>query len=333
MKKYRLFVGIDVSKLKLDVCKMDKDQNWKHQIFDNSKKGISAMIKWISDHGDPNQVLFCLEHTGVYGYPVCSYLSENSLTYALVPAIQIKMSLGIQRGKSDKADAKAIARYALLNRKEITPSSFPEKLLLKLKVLLSHRERLVNTKKVFVVTSKELRDFVNKQIVSEVITESRRVIKSMDTKIKKVNQQILELLNSEQKVRTVYELITSVPGIGLQIGAHLIVCTRCFSSFKTSRQLACYAGVAPFEYSSGSSIKGRTRVSHLANKKMKSLLSMGAINAMRHDQEMKCYYERKLAEGKNAMLVINAIRNKLIGRIFATVKRGTPFVKTMNYVA
>lgn len=333
MKKYKLFIGVDVSKLKLDVCIMDMEHDCKHQIFDNSKMGIGVMTRWISNHVDLPHALFCIEHTGVYGYPLCSYLSESGLTYALVAAIQIKKSLGIQRGKSDKADAKAIARYAMLHKNEITPSTFPEKLILKLKILLSHRERMVNTKKGYTVISKELSTFVDSQLTKDVIIESKVIIKSMAAKIKKADQRILELLESEQKVREVYKLITSVPGIGLQIAAHLIVCTRCFTCFKSSRQLACYAGVAPFEYSSGSSIKGRTRVSPFANQKIKSLLTMGAISVMRLDPEMNSYYARKLKEGKNPMSVINAIRNKLISRVFATVKRGTPYVKTMNYAA
>ncbi|MFA6517579.1 MAG: transposase, partial [Bacteroidia bacterium] len=111
------------------------------------------------------------------------------------------------------------------------------------------------------------------------------------------------------------------------------VYTRCFSTFDNARQLACYAGVAPFEYTSGTSIRGKTRVSPMANKKLKVLLSMCALNAKKADPEIGLYYLRKTEEGKNPMSVINAIRNKLILRVFATVKRGTPCVTTMNYAA
>ena len=112
-----------------------------------------------------------------------------------------------------------------------------------------------------------------------------------------------------------------------------MVYTCCFTSFTDARKLACYAGVAPFEYSSGKSIRGRSKVSHLANKKLKALLSLATLNAKRKDKELQLYYQRKISEGKNGMLVMNALRNKLIHRIFATVKRGTPYVPLMKFAA
>lgn len=98
-------------------------------------------------------------------------------------------------------------------------------------------------------------------------------------------------------------------------------------------QFACYSGVAPFEYQSGTSIRGRTKVSNFAQKKLKSLLNLGALSAKRHDVELKNYFERKVAEGKNKMLVVNAIRCKILARAFAVINRGTPFVNTQKFAA
>ncbi len=337
MKKYQLFIGIDVSKLKLDLSIYNGTKSGKtvHKLIENDKKSIRNIILWIKKEYkiDFSKILFCLEHTGIYALPICSYLNEKGLNYALELAAQIKKSLGIQRGKNDKVDAKTIARYAFLHQSEITTYQLPEKLIVKLKTLLSYRDRLVKAKKSFLIPAKELDLFVEKEVANVVVKDSKKMVKILIEKIKQIDIRVLELINSEEKVKTVYDLVTSVPGVGPQIAAQLIVYTRCFTSFKTSRQFACYSGIAPFEYSSGSSIRGKSKVSHLANKKMKSLLNMGAINAIRHDMELNAYYKRKLAEGKNAMLVINAIRNKLISRVFAAVNRGTPFVKTMNYAA
>lgn len=124
-----------------------------------------------------------------------------------------------------------------------------------------------------------------------------------------------------------------MPGIGPQTAAYLIIVTNAFGSFNNWRQLACYAGVAPFEYSSGSSIKGRTKVNHMADKKLKSLLNMCALNAKRYDGEIKQYFERKVNEGKNKMLVLNNIRCKLLSRIFAIINRNTPYVNLQKFAA
>jgi transposase len=112
-----------------------------------------------------------------------------------------------------------------------------------------------------------------------------------------------------------------------------MIATRSFTSFGTWRQLACYAGVAPFEHSSGTSIKGRTKVSDIADKKMKSLLQMCVLSAVKCDKEIKGYYEKKKAEDKPTMLVMNNVRAKLLARAFAVIKRGTPFVNTQKFAA
>ncbi|HTQ65463.1 MAG TPA: IS110 family transposase [Puia sp.] len=335
MEKYLVLVGIDVSKNYLDsyVIAAGKER---HEKFENTKSGIRSLINHAASSlqsSDTSKILFCLEHTGVYAMPLCSCLSEQKLDYALVPAIEIKRSLGLQRGKNDKADAKAIARYALLYQHEIKLFRLPEKDLVKLKLMLGHRDRLMESRKVFMVAAAETKSFLDKDICREVINDSNRMVLYINKRIEKAEKLIMEIVNSNQELKKIYDLITSVPGIGMQIAVSLIVTTRCFSCFQQSRQLACYAGVAPFEYRSGSSVRGRTKVSHMANKKIKSLLHMGAIVAIRHDKQLKEYYYRKLQEGKNAMCVINAIRNKLIARIFAVVNRGTPFVHLHQHVA
>src|SRR4249919_3968662 len=106
-KQFQFFAGIDVSKLKLDVCICNEDPGWfEHQVFSNHSKGIRQMIKWLKKWITDSSVLFCLEHTGIYAMPVCCYLSEQQMDYCLVPAIVIQKSLGLKRGKNDKADSK-----------------------------------------------------------------------------------------------------------------------------------------------------------------------------------------------------------------------------------
>jgi transposase len=268
MKKYLVLVGIDVSKSHLDSYVI-ADGIEEHRRFENTGSGIRALIKHAGSLQSckPSEILFCMEHTGVYAMPLCSGLAEQKLDYALVPAIEIKRSMGLRRGKNDKADAKAIAKYALLHQHEIEPYSLPEKALLKLKLMLSHRERLLEARKVFMVAAKETKSFLDKNICKEVTADSNRIVHHMTKRIEKIEESITEVINSNQELKKTYDLVTSIPGVGMQIALSLIVTTRCFSTFKESRQLACYAGVAPFEYRSGSSIHGRTKVSHMANKK------------------------------------------------------------------
>ena len=136
-----------------------------------------------------------------------------------------------------------------------------------------------------------------------------------------------------KRLKETYKLVTSVKGIGMQTAIMIIVFTDNFSKFENWRKFASYCGVAPFPYQSGTSIKGRTKVSHLANKKLKAIINMCAISAIQHNPEMKLYYHKRIEQGKSKMSTVNIIRNKLIARVFAVVKRQTPYVDTFKFAA
>ena len=143
--------------------------------------------------------------------------------------------------------------------------------------------------------------------------------------LNEADRQIKELIKSDDELKKNYELVTSVKGIGLVIATFMLVTTNNFTCFENGRKYACYSGIAPFESSSGKH-QGKARVSPLANKRVKALLSSGANSACKWDPEIKAYYERKIKEGKHHNLVINAIKCKLVNRIFAVVHRQTPYV-------
>ena len=140
-----------------------------------------------------------------------------------------------------------------------------------------------------------------------------------------IEKRMLEIIHSDESLKVLYELVTSVKCVGEVLATELIVYTNGFTRMQNTSQLACYCGVAPFEHSSGTSIKGRIGTSNFANMNLKSTLHMAAVSATRYVPDIKQYYERKVAEGKNKMCVINAIRNKLIKRVMAVVKRGEPY--------
>src|SRR5699024_1377439 len=141
------------------------------------------------------------------------------------------------------------------------------------------------------------------------------------------------IIESNREINDLYDLVTSVTGVGKVTTWYLLAFTTGFTKFDTWRQFASYSGIAPFQKSSGTSIRGKTKVSNLANKKIKSLLELCAKNAIQHSPEMRKYYHRRVESGKNKMSTINIIRNKLVARIFAVVKRGTPYVEIAKYAA
>jgi transposase len=144
---------------------------------------------------------------------------------------------------------------------------------------------------------------------------------------KRISQDIKKLISLDPNLRKQVSLLLTIPGIGLITALYLIVFTNEFTRFKEGRKLACYIGVAPFEHSSGISVKGKSRIHKIANKTLKRLFHMGALSVIRCSKEFKDYFQRKVREGKNKRLVINAIRNKLALRVMAVINRGTPYDK------
>lgn len=130
-----------------------------------------------------------------------------------------------------------------------------------------------------------------------------------------------------------FKLLCSLKGIGLVLACQFIYHTGNFTRFDKWRSFSSYCGTAPYEHRSGTSIHRRKQCHYLGDRKMKSLLSMATISAIQHDSELRLYYKRKLAEGKQTMIAVNNVRNKLIARAFAVVKRGTPYVVLQQHVA
>ena len=335
MKNYLCFAGIDVSKSKLDVTFMTQPSKKKQQHFvvSNDSKGIQQILSLLKKANiDVQNALFSFEDTGVYSLPLCFFLSQKQLDYWMIPAIEIKRSKGISRGKTDKADSKDIAFYSCTHLHKLRAGSIPEKEIMQLKLLFTEREKVLKALHLLESTM-EASGFIPKEILQPVKKINAAGIRSLEKMLAQLEVKMKEIISTCELIKQQEKLICSIPGVGPQTALYLIIATKSFKAFENSRQLACYAGVAPFEYSSGSSIKGRTKVNHLADKKMKSLLYMCAMNAKKCDKELSEYYNRKVEEGKPKMLVLNNISCKILGRVFAVINRETPFVNMQKFAA
>ena len=330
MKK-NVIIGIDFSKLTLDVTLLDMtDNNLRdYEQFENNVAGVIKMIKWVKKKSkDSKQWLFCGEYTGLYAMTAATVLNDHDLDLWLENPTQIKLSSGLKREKTDKVDSFQIALYAsrFIDRVKLYKPN--NDTLLKLRELVNYRERLTKTKTALIVPMKELkRVFETSEDVQFLDESNTEVVNLLNEKIKDIEKRIRFLLNSDKELKRLYKLIDSVVGVGMQTAVYLLVHTWGFTSFSTPRQLACYCGVVPFSKQSGTSVRGKTKVSNYANKKLKTLLHMCALNAIRYDPALKSYYQRKTEEGKHKMNVLNNVRNKLVHRIVAVVNSGEMYDK------
>lgn len=330
MKKVKESVGIDVSKKTIDVFLYNQG---KHSQFSNESAGFEKMARWIKSQGlSPEELIVCFEHTGWYCLLLGYYLYENGYAYSCVNPMEIKRSMGLKRGKTDKADSKEIARYAWLRREETVLSVPPAKMLIELQRMMSLREQLVKQATSLKCLEKGMEVLVGLEddVSVEMIKET---LAHLEKQILKIEKSMDSLIKTDELMHNNYKLSRSVKGVGRVMAIQILIHTHNYTRFMNWRQFSSYCGLAPYPYQSGTSINGRMKTHPVSDRKMKSLLSMSAISAIQHDKQLKCYYQKRVEEGKPKMLVLNIIRNKLVARIFATVKRGTPYVELNQFAA
>lgn len=330
--KFNETIGIDVSKYTIDVSIHTQK---KHKCFKNENEGFKSMLKWIESFSIRTfcEVLFAFEHTGLYSLPLSVFLTEQNISYILIPGLELKRSMGITRGKDDKTDSQEIALYAYRRREEVVPYQLPSKNLLKIRSLLSLRERMVKQCAGYKATLREMRRTVSQADNVTYFEINGKLISDLTEQIQKVEKKLLRVVREDKELKQLYKLIISVKSVGMHTALYMIAYTNGFTLFENARKFASYAGIAPFPYKSGISISGRNKIHPFANKKFKSLLGNCATNAVIYNTEMRFFYERRIKEGKNKMSTMNIVRNKILGRIFAVVQRRQVYVDTLAYAA
>lgn len=321
MKKL-FYWGIDVSKLTLDVC-IEQNGN----VIDSFQvKNQPAKIAMVFSHYMTklncgwDQCVLGMENTGMYGSHLLHYLCRNSKMIYVINPLHLKRSLGLARGKNDQVDARRIARFVSKNHQELISYTQPGQSIEQLRMLQSKRRQLVGSLQAITKSEQDHLDFGDKNAARFIRKIQKPIAKTMREAIKAIDQQISSIVQANNELKLVRQRLCSVPGIGPVLSAALIVVTNAGKRFLDPRKLACYAGVVPFDFQSGSSIYRRPRVSTMADKNLKKLLHLAALSVIRLPGELQTYYHRKVAEGKNKMSVINAIRNKIIQRACAVLR-------------
>lgn len=333
------FIGIDVSKLWFDVSLLVTKSTEKMPIqtnkFENTIPGIKAFEKWLVAHKvsfDTN-TLVVIENTGIYHRLLWSFCNSKNIPLYIGNAADIKWSFGIARGKNDKVDSIRLCNYAYKHFNELKPTPILNKKLLLLKDLMTSRSKLISQKNSIQTYLNELKNTNDKHIQKLMEQAHKTAIDGLLKSIKSVEAEMTKIVKEDAAILSNYKLLITVPGIGNIVAIYLICCTHNFSIKITGKQLACYAGVVPFEHSSGSSIKGRSRVHQMANKELKKLLHMSALSCIHNYAEFQNYFERKKAQGKHSMSIINAIRNKIILRAVAVVSNQRAYVDNWKVAA
>ena len=337
-KKY--FIGIDVSKHTLDVAFIIYNNAtlsqpvWKQ--FANTPAGLKQMQQWLAGMHVPlsGETIIVIENTGIYHRLLWQFFSSLNIDVCIENAAQVKWSLGIARGKNDKVDSRRLALYAVRYADRLKPTPPLHCSIMALKDLLMVRNKLIVQTRSFETALKELKQASTSSIETSSLKKLLQpALKGLQQSLKQTEQKIKDVLKQDAAVYRTYKLLNTIPGIGHVTAVYLICCSNMFTLCSSGKQLACYAGVVPFGHTSGTSIKGKHHVHKMANKELKRLLHMCALTSIKNYPEFKDYYERKKQEGKHAMSILNAIKNKLVLRAFAVVKNERPYVDNYTKAA
>lgn len=316
MKKIK-FIGIDVSSKTLDIC-IKSDGIRKSMVIPNDQKHIKEFLS--NNSNSKEELITALENTGRYNWALYEVFAETNLKVYVISPLHLKKSMGLVRGKNDKIDAVRIADFIEKNHQDITPWQTSSVSIQKLKILLTERNYRIKLKRQLTSQKRDYKRMSNIGLEGDLTSLNTEMIENINKQIKILECKIQELIECDPQLKQKDKIIQSVPGVGKVLSWYFLAKTNAFTSITDPRKMACYAGVVPFEHQSGSFIYRKPKVSVFADKLLKSLLHLGAMTAIRGKNDLREYYLRKVAEGKNKMSALNAVRNKIILRVFAVIK-------------
>jgi len=312
MTKGKKIYGIDVSKNVFDVYSDTSG----HFQFKNDDKGFKSLLKAL-----PSNALVVMEATGYYHYRLAQFLHKKGVAVSVVNPLSVKrfIQMKLAKVKTDKSDARSICEYGRMNDLPLYDA------LTDVHAECLQLFRLLDT------YVKQRTAAKNKLHGEEVLgIPSKYVYRSLKRQLKHLNKEIgliedrlLELVKEDQQQQLT--LLKSIPGMGVKTALFLIVVTDGFSKFETASQLCSYVGITPTIRESGSSVRGRSRISKVGNKKLRNLLFLGAFSACKYNKACREIYERIVAKGKSKKVALIAVANKLLKQAFAIAKSGLPY--------
>lgn len=313
---HEFILGIDISKKHFDVALLLPNEKRKNKKFTNTPAGYSQLSQWLEKH-DVTKLHACLEATNVYGHALAEYLFDEGFSVSIVNPARVKgFSQGeLLRTKTDKQDASLIARFCLAMKPALwTPE--PKKVR-DLKALVRRLDSMIEMKQ----------QEVNRLDVAETIVRDdiEKHIELLNSNIEKLQKTIQQHIDDDPDLREKKDLLLSIPGIGEKTVGVLLSYFASIEHFSSAKQLACFCGVTPRVFQSGTSINGHGRMSKTGPSELRKALFFPAMVALKYNPPMILLKERLTAAGKPKMLIIGAAMRKLVHIIYGVLSKKIAF--------
>lgn len=312
-----LALGIDIAKLKFNVCLIREDGRLRHKVFANTAAGFAQLSTWLTANKAP-EVHACLEATGTYGEALATYLSDAGHRVSVINPAAIKAYAGCQlsRTKTDKVDAELIARFCLTQQPPVwTP------LPAEIRTLQALARRLDSLIEMHTMEQNRL---AAGALTTAVEQSLQHHLAFLDAEIKRTEQAIKEHINNHPTLQADRDLLLSIPGIGEATTARLLSEIN-FRSHETARSVAAFTGLVPRLRQSGSSVRGKARLSKMGSPRVRHALYFPAVTAIRCNPQIKAWAKGLRERGKCEMQIIGAVMRKLIHLAYGVLKTGKPY--------
>ncbi len=311
-------LGIDVAKEKFNVCLINASDRLKHKVFPNTPAGFEQLSVWLEKFGIQS-VKACLEATGTYGERLALFLHKAGHTVSVINPAAAKAFAAsrLSRTKTDRVDAELIARFCLAQQP--TAWTPPAAEVRELQALVRRLESLTEMR---VMEENRLSSGISVQAVQESV---RELLNHLSEQIKRTEKLIREHINRYPRLKQQSELLDSIPGIAETTAASLLAEIVDVTQYKSARQVAAFAGLVPRERQSGSSVRGRTRLSKIGNARLRKALYFPAMTALRCSPFFQTWAEGLRQRGKCKMSIIGAVMRKLVHLAYGVLKSGKPF--------
>lgn len=309
------YLGIDVAKAKFDVALLHNNQ-FRSCTFTNNSAGFEALCKWLGDI-DKALIHACIEATGAYHQSLASYLVEQRFNVSVVNPLRIKgfAQSALKRNKTDRTDAKLIAQFCQAIKPDFWNPLSPS-----VKLLQALVRRLDDLQQLYFQEQNRL------EMAHEAIKPSiEKVLQLLASEMAQLQQQVQEHMQQHNELIVKSQLLKTIPGLGDKTIAKILAFCGEVNHFDNAKQLATFAGLNPVHRQSGSSVKGKPRLSKTGSAEIRFALYMPALVAMRHNSVIKAFCARLSERGKPKMLIVGAVMRKLLHIIYGVLKSGKPF--------
>ena len=316
-------LGIDVAKAKLDIALRLPDSKLRHKVVENTPAGFADLSAWLQKHS-VTELHACMEATGIYWEAVAEYLTQAGFTVSVVNPAQVKAfgSARLQRTKTDKADARLIADFCAVQSPE--PWQVPTPALRELRALVARRAALDAMR-----TQEKNRLGVARETVRVGIEQH---LDYLEQAMAEVERAIREKIDRDPDLKQQRELLDSVPGLGEKTIAVLLAYYGGELRFTTAKEAAAFAGLDPRQHESGTSVRGKPRLSKVGHSALRRALYMPAMVTITKTAWGRAFRDRLKAAGKTPMVIIGAMMRKLVHVAYGVLKSKKPFDAALHGV-